>query len=404
MTIVNPKALHRLRWLLVGGAFVLALGTTGCARFRSMMGRCHCPSHDAPPAALVAQSDADDVMADVQQAPQATSAESSTSETSAPSVNMFGEFEASHSRPHATTDQRVSTAGFQQHTFLDEGYDSDVAVDPTGKWLAFASTRHSEQADLYLQKANGLSVVQRTNDDAADAFPTFSPDGKWIAFSSTRAGDWDIYMMQADGHDAVQVTSGPMQDLHASFSPDGTKLVYCSAGSRSGQWELWTVDLRTNEKRMIGFGLFPTWSPASGTDRIAFQKARQRGSRWFSLWTLDLVDGEARRVTEVAVSTNAAIISPAWSPDGQRLAFSTVVEPARSSGGKPSGQMDVWTINADGSNRQRVTDGNGTNLMPHWSADNRVYFVSDRGGTESIWSARVSGATSVAGEAHEASD
>jgi TolB protein len=152
---------------------------------------------------------------------------------------------------------------------------------------------------------------------------------------------------------------------------------------------------------MVGFGLFPTWSPERGLNRIAFQKARQRGSRWFSLWTMELVDGEARKLTEVAVSTNAAIISPAWSPDGRRLAFSTVVEPARSSGGKPSGQTDVWTINADGSNRQRVTDGHGTNLAPHWSADNRVYFVSDRGGPESIWSARVSGATRIAGEAHE---
>ena len=400
-TIVNRRALH---WLLVGGAFVLVLGTAGCARFKSMMGRCHCPTDDAP-APHIAQADADDVTAEFGQPPSIEKLvgqpETSAPDVEAPKVNLFGEFEGGSRHAKPVADRRVFTAGFQQHTYLDEGFDSDVAVDPTGKWLAFASTRHSEHADLYMQKVNGLSVVQLTNDDAADAFPTFSPDGKWIAFSSTRAGDWDIYLMQADGHDVVQVTSGPMQDLHPSFSPDGKQLVYCSAGSRSGQWELWTVDLRTNEKKMIGFGLFPSWSPERGSNRIAFQKARQRGSRWFSLWTLDLVDGEARKLTEVAVSTNAAIISPAWSRDGHRIAFSTVVEPARSSGGKPSGQTDVWTINADGSNRQRVTDGNGTNLAPHWSADNRVYFVSDRGGPESVWSARVSGATSVAGAAHE---
>jgi len=77
--------------------------------------------------------------------------------------------------------------------------------------------------------------------------------------------------------------------------------------------ELWTVDLASGEKRMIGFGLFPV-GRRQGSRQIAFQRARQRGSRWFSLWTLDLVDGEARRITEVAVSANAAIVSPCWSP------------------------------------------------------------------------------------------
>ena len=118
---------------------------------------------------------------------------------------------------------------------------------------------------------------------------------------------------------------------------------------------------------MIGFGLFPSWSPDKRVDRIAFQRARQRGSRWFSLWTLDLIDGEARRVTEVAVSSNAAIVSPAWSPDGQKLTFGTIVDPQRSTNGKSDGQQDVWTVNADGTNKHRLTDGNGTNLSPFWA-------------------------------------
>jgi Tol biopolymer transport system component len=63
------------------------------------------------------------------------------------------------------------------------------------------------------------------------------------------------------------------------------------------------------------------------------------------------------------------------------------MEPAKTKDGKPLGQQDVWVINADGTNRQRLTDGRGINAGPSWSADDRVYFVSDRGGTESIWSA-----------------
>jgi Tol biopolymer transport system component len=179
-----------------------------------------------------------------------------------------------------------------------------------------------------------------------------------------------------------------MQAIHPSFSPDGSRVVYCSTGGRSGQWELWILDLRSSEKRMIGYGVFPCWSPDKSADRIAFQRARQRGSRWFSLWTIDLIDGEGHRATEVAVSANAAILSPSWSPDGKRLAFATVVQPGNGGDAHTRKQTDIWAIDADGSNRQRLTDGRGDNLMPYWAPDSRVYFVSNRGGTESIWSVR----------------
>ena len=300
----------------------------------------------------------------------------------APAINVFGEFNGVE-RP---AQKSVAMGGFEQHTYCDEGYDADVTVDPTGKMVVYASTRNSEHTNLYLQRVDGLSVTQLTSEDADDAFPTFSPDGKSIAFSSTRGGAWNLYVMDVDGRNITQVTSGQNQDLHPSFSPDGSRLVYCSMGPRASQWELWTVNLQTSQKKMVGVGLFPTWSPDRGKDVIAFQRARQRGSRWFSLWTMNLIDGESRMITEVAVSGNAALVSPAWSGDGNRLAFSTIVSPSHVNGKKPGGQQDVWTVNADGTNRHRLTDGNGTNATPCWASDNRVYFVSDRGGTECIWS------------------
>ena len=304
-----------------------------------------------------------------------------------PAVNIFGELDGVPTGPG----KLVGDEGFQQHTFADEGYDADVAVDPTGKWMAFASTRHNEHAGIYLQRVDGTAVTKLTSDDSDNAYPTFSPDGKLIAFCSTRAGAWNIYVMDTDGRESVTVTSGTAQCVHPSFSPDGSRLVYSSLGTRSNQWELWTIDLTTYEKRQIGYGLFPAWSPDKSVDRIAFQRARQRGSRWFSLWTLDLIDGDARRVTEVAVSSNAAIVSPSWSPDGKRLVFATILDPNRNgkTTAKPShGEQDIWTILADGTDRRRITDGNGINLSPFWSTDNRVYFVSNRSGNESIWSVR----------------
>lgn len=308
-------------------------------------------------------------------------------------VNIFGEMGGP--RPLSRV---VGDAGFQQHTFTDEGSDSDVAVDPSGKWLVFASTRHNEHTDIYMQRVDGTAVTQLTSDASDDAFPAFSPDGRKVAFASTRAGAWQIYMMDTDGRNVVQVTNGNMQCVHPCFSQDGARIAYSAIGSRSAQWEIWIADLKTGEKRMIGYGLFPRWSPEKGVDRIAFQKSRQRGTRWFSLWTLDLIEGEGRRLTEVVSSANAAVVSPCWSPDGHRLTFATIVEPARigreaddprrAKIAKQYGQQDIWTVDADGGNRQRLTDGNGTNLSPYWGQDSRVYFISDRGGAECVWSVR----------------
>ena len=302
-----------------------------------------------------------------------------------PVANVFGEL------PDTKVDTKAEASefGFQQHTFTDEGYDAEPAVSPDGRWMAFASTRHDKATDLYLQRTDGQSVVQLTSDNADDAFPTFSPDGQKLAFCSNRNGSWDLYTMTREGKNIVQVTNGPAHDMHPSFSPDGSRLVYCSLSTR-GQWELWTVTLATGERRQIGYGLFPSWSPRKDKDVVAFQRARNRGARWFSVWTCEISDSEARQLTEVVVSTNAAVVSPSWSPDGTVLAFSTVVAPNTvDDKGKPTGQQDIWTIDADGGNRHRLTDGKGIYTSPTWSRDGRVYFVSNRAGTDCVWSVGV---------------
>jgi TolB protein len=370
-----------LRWFLAGGAFLVVVGVAGCSGSKQTP---PAPSVSGTPPVISNPQPAEQSPAQTPAILEQTTAAPDAGDSKPTTVNVFGEIdgvERSAAHPYGKS-------GFEQHTFVDEGYDADVNLDPTGKWMVFTSTRHSEHPNIYMQRVDGMSVIELTNDQADYANPVFSPDGKRIAFASTRGGNWDIYLMDVDGKNVVQVTTGPMQHVHPSFSPDGGRLVFSTLGVKSAQWELWTVDLSTGEKRMIGFGLFPTWSPAKDVDRIAFQRARQRGGRWFSLWTLDLVNGEAQRVTEVAVSANAAIVSPSWNPDGTQLAFATITEPANTNGVKAVGQQDIWTINSDGSNRHRLTDGVGMNLSPCWSSSNQIYFVSDRTGTECIWSVK----------------
>lgn len=396
---LGPK--HRaMTWLLSGAAFVIAIATTaGCSTLGSLFSRhgsqtTSGPQSQPPPGTPSPVRNSWPGLDDAPAAPRQPFqlVDQQPPPNDAPQINIFGELDGA---PRMPVRRSGGEAGFQQHTYVDDGYDGDVAVDPKGQWLVFSSTRNSEHANIYLQKVDGVSVTQLTSDDADDAFPVFSPDGNKIAFCSTRAGNWDIYLMDADGKNVVQITNSPMQEIHPSFSPDGTRLVYCAMSKRSGQWELWTVNLLSAEKRMIGWGLFPSWSPARDKDQIAFQKARARGSRWFSLWTLELTDGEAGRITEVAVSANAAIVSPSWSPDGKQISFATIVAPIKTSDGKPIGQQDIWTVSADGANRHRITDGAAVCATPFWASNNRIYFVSDRGGTECIWSARAQSANPV---------
>jgi TolB protein len=306
--------------------------------------------------------------------------------TPASAVNVFGELDGFGPSVFAMGGK----AGYQQHTFVEEGFDAEPDVSPDGKWIVFASTRHSEYSDIYLQRTDGLAVTQLTTDPSDESFPRFSRDGKSIAFASNRSGNWDIYVMDIEGKNVQQVTRAPTQEIHPSFSPTGDRVVFSALGARSGQWEIWTVDVQNLERSMIGYGLFPEWSPRTDRDIIAFQRSRQRGTRWFSLWTLELIEDDAKNLTEVAYSTNAAIVAPTWSPDGKRLAFCTIVDPAAAKGldseSTRGTSQDLWTVNADGTDRKRLTDAKGVNMSPSWSSDGRVFFVSDRAGTESIWS------------------
>jgi len=270
-------------------------------------------------------------------------------------------------------------------SFTTEGADFDPVLDPTGQFIVYASTRHRERADLYMKRVDGTAVTQLTFDPGQDRMPTISPDGKKVAFASNRSGNWNIYLMNTEGGKAMQLTDDPSHEIHPSFSRDGTKLAYCMIGQQSGQWELVILDLNNPaQRRFIGFGLFPNFSPTQ--DKLVYQRARERGTRWFSVWTMDLEDGQGVRPTEIAASANAACITPDWSPDGRHVVFCTVIDPTADGATRPA-QADVWMTTADGRSRINLTNSRFTNLQPTWAPDGTIFFVSDRSqsGVENIW-------------------
>jgi TolB protein len=287
-----------------------------------------------------------------------------------------------------------------QVTAASDGSCFHPDIDRTGRLMVYASTEHSERSNLYVRAVDGRTQRQITMDPADDEMPVFSPDGGRVAFASNRHGQWDIFVTGVDGGPAMRLTESSDHEIHPSWSPDGQRLAYCRLASHNGRWEIWMVDFTSNVHQFLAYGLFPRWNPDPALDRIVYQRARERGSRLFSIWTLDLVDGEATNKTEIVSASNAAVVHPAWSPDGRRIAFGTIVDPDEHGDDRPT-FSDIWIVNADGTGRVNLTNGESLNLFPVWSVDGVIYFLSDRTGNDNIWAMETSRTLRLGAPANE---
>lgn len=302
--------------------------------------------------------------------------------TSSAGFKAFGELDTGRGRNAGQLDEGVNIS---QITDIAEGACFDPAIDRSGTKIVFASTMHRPTADLYMKSVDGKTITQLTADPADDVMPAITPDGTRIAFTSNRAGNWDIYTMSIGGGQVTQVTSDSDAELHPSWSPDGRYIAYCKLGSQSQRWEIWIVDINNlSAPRFLEYGLFPKWSPDPARSKLLFQRPRQRGSRYHSIWTVDIVGNEAMHPTEIVSAANAAAINPTWSPDGSRIAFVTIVSPEDNVEDQIQ-QSDIWVVNLDGTERTNLTNGQFANFQPTWAPDGRVYFVSNRSGTDNIW-------------------
>jgi TolB protein len=303
-----------------------------------------------------------------------------------------------------TTDEasepaQPTTINVARVTFADEGGDFDPAVSRDGTTLVFASTQHRDKADIYTKRVDSRVVTRLTNDPGQDLMPTISPDGTMIAFASDRTGNWDVFVMPVTGGKAVQVTNSPEQEIAPSWSPDGARLVYSRLGQSSSRWEMWVARIaKPDVASFLGYGLFPKWNPIAGSgtqgsDRLCYQLGKERGRRGFSVWTVDVGEGDqAGNPAEIIGSATDALINPTWSADGKWIVYAQVpLEATDAAGWLRSDarggltQASLWMISSEGEGNVRLTTGQGLALSPVWSRDQRLYFVSDRNGVENIW-------------------
>lgn len=182
-------------------------------------------------------------------------------------------------------------------------------------------------------------------------------DGENIRFDS------DIYTIDVDGSNQRRVTSGPGSKGWSSWSPDGQRIAFrlTPNGCEFNRSDLAIVTISDLKVDVIAHEAWsPAWSPDG--DWIAYYAASTQ-------FGLNLVRPDGTDDHQILAGDAEY---PAWSPDGKSLAFMSLGFPPGSS----SANYDVYMIDVDGKNLKRLTTTVGEDGWPAWSHDgSRLAYV-----------------------------
>jgi TolB protein len=153
-----------------------------------------------------------------------------------------------------------------------------------------------------------------------------------------------------------------------------TRIAYVSVSgtAKARRWQLIVADADGENHRPVAESRRPIMSPAWSPDGewLAYVSFEDRTA---SVFVQRLRTGERRNVS-ARVGINGA---PAWSPDGRRLALTL---------GGSGGNLDIYLLDLSGQQLERLTDDGAIDTEPAWSPDGKtLYFTSDRAGGPQIY-------------------
>ena len=258
-----------------------------------------------------------------------------------------------------------------------------VAPRPSGETveglIAYGDVDDRWMKQIVIVEGNGENRRQLTDGEDNNGMPDISPDGALVAYvSQVRGKGTVIRVISMDGTYRKRLTrAGAGKTSFApAWSPDGTKIAYTHGTCRTKQQpcpvNIWVMDADgSNKKRLTGGNaadVYPTWSPDG--KKIAFFSHRDGGLA--QIWVMDAqTGGRLKRLTtayyDETLKANIEQKVPAWSPDGNYIAYWQGVE---MDDRRPTGEVprDVWIMNADGSNQRLLVSGDD----PKWSPDSRT--------------------------------
>jgi Tol biopolymer transport system component len=196
-----------------------------------------------------------------------------------------------------------------------------------------------------------------------------------LVFASSLPGLPQLFLSNADGTALTQLTNMENGACQPSWSPDGSQLVFISPCQRRAEFfetiyresSLYLINADgtglKNLTTVPGSDFDPAWSP-DGT-RVAFTSVRDG---YKQIYALDMNSLAITRLTNTSADIESS--QPAWSPDGNLIIYTV----------RRVGAYQVWAMTDTGQeNVQLVRSGQALwDFLPAWSPDGKTIFFSQR--------------------------
>ncbi len=228
---------------------------------------------------------------------------------------------------------------------------SQPAISADGSKVAYVVRKANWEDNAFENEVwladveSGIARAFTQAKKSSDA-PAFSPDGSSLAFLSDRDGKRQIYLMNLSGGESQELTSSEEGVSHFAYSHDGKRIAFLAADPKpeamkereklygevtiedeaTNPRHLYVIDAETGAARRLTTGTFVVgdfdWSP---DDReIAFDFTESSDPSFGVTADISVVEVETAAVRPL-VSQEGPDSSPRYSPDGQQIAFSTVM-------------------------------------------------------------------------------
>ena len=208
----------------------------------------------------------------------------------------------------------------------------------------------SAQICLYSLASNRTIAFPRFR--GTNSSPAWSPDGSQLAFESSQGGDPQIVVSDANGGHLHRVTDTAGVSTSPVWNPKtGQQIVFVS--DRGGDPVLYLANSDGSNVQKIdmpdmGYVIDPAWSPNG--QLLAFSWRRPSGN--YDIYVMDIVTHQLAELTK----DEARNERPSWAPDGRHIVFEST----------RTGSRQIWSMLADGSMPHQLTF-QGENESPNWS-------------------------------------
>ncbi len=318
------------------------------------------------------------------------------------------------------TDEKGKNSGFREVHMKNvtqlsfDGDNGEAYFSQDGRRLIFQSNRGGYGCDkIWVMNTDGSDKVMVSPDHGAHTCSFFFPDGKRIVFSSTShlpgacppkpaasSGShyiwplypYDIFVAQADGSGLKRITDNPKYDAEPVISQDGTQIVFGS--QREGDFDIYVMNADgSNVRRLtdrVGYDGGPWLSPDGSRIvwRAWYPETEEDKAKWrdcmendyilpfpLDLWVMDADGSNKKRI----LHNGATNFAPSWHPDGKRIVFSSNMDDWRDDIKKFGHNFELYIINADGTGLERLTYNNVFDSFPMFSHDGKkIVFASNR--------------------------